>query len=110
MLNAEYSIQKFSENLSNITSINQFIEVMKAQVFDLEIDLIHRIPSVLTWRPIENSFSGEYNLLIYPKITIDEKVFSPRKMVALRVPERIEDCEEAFLKALKQAISDTHKS
>lgn len=105
MQNASYTIQKFSENFSKITTIKQLIELSKDQNFDLEIDLIHRKTSVLTWNPAKNSLSGEYNLVIYPKITFDGKSFTPPRVVAVAVPNNICAYEISFLEALKNAIS-----
>ena len=93
MQSASYIVQKFSENFSKTTTINQFIDLVKTQIFDLEIDLVHRIPSTLTWRPSDNSFSGEYNLLVYPRITVDGKSFSPPKMIAVQAPSEIWNCD-----------------
>ena len=109
MQNASYIVQKFSENFSKITTVNQFTDLVKAQKFDLEIDLVHRIPSILTWYPAIDYFSGEYNLLVYPRITIDGKTFTPPKMVDVHVPSRMEDYEDVFFRALKQAISKTQQ-
>jgi len=64
---------------------------------------------VLTWRPTENSFSGEYNLLVYPKIAIDGKNFAPPKAFSIKLPENIEACEGMFLEALKNAINSAEQ-
>ena len=104
MLNPSYTIQKFSENFSKLTTIKQFIELTKAQKFDLEIDLVHRIPSVLTWCPKDDTFSGDYHLLVYPRITIDGKTFAPSKIVPIQLLLGMVNCETAFLDALKKAI------
>ena len=105
MLNPTYTIRKFSENFSETTTINQFIELAKQQAFDLEVDLVHRIPSILTWYPSIDSFSGEYNLLVYPRLTIEGETFTPPKMVPMYVPSGIVNCKCTFLDALKEAIS-----
>ena len=105
MQNASYTIQKFSENFSKITTIKQLIELSKNQKFDLEIDLIHRKTSVLIWNPSEDSLSGEYNLLVYPKISIEGKNFAPPKVFAVKVPGSIRAYEMVFLEALKKAIN-----
>lgn len=105
MQSASYTIQKFSEKFQQIATIRQLIEYTKTQKFDLEIDLIHRIPSILTWKPMDDSFSGEHNLLVYPRITIDGKIFAPPKMPLVELPKGILDYEKAFIKALKQAIN-----
>jgi hypothetical protein len=109
MLNQAYNIQKFSENLSKINKMKQFIELVKDQTFDIEIDFVHRTSSILTWFPINDSFSGNYNLLVYPKIKIDEKNFAPRKMIPIQIPSRIGNCETAFLEALKRSICDVQQ-
>ena len=105
MLKPSYTIQKFSENFSKITTIKQFIDLVKIQKFDLEIDLVHRIPSVLTWCPKDDTFSGDYHLLVYPRITIDGKRFAPSKISSIQLPSGMVNFESAFLEALKQAIS-----
>jgi hypothetical protein len=104
MLKLPYTIQKFSENFSKITTIKQFIELAKNQAFDLEVDFVHRIPSILTWCPVNDSFSGNYNLLVYPRIKIDAKNFAPPKMISIEVPSKMENCEKVLLEALKEAI------
>lgn len=107
MLNQLYIIQKFSEKFSKINTLKQFSELSKSQTFDMEIDLIQRIPSILTWNPVNNSFSGECNLLVYPRITIDSKSFSPPKAVNIKLPGNIESCELALLEAIKHAINSS---
>ena len=107
MQNASYTIQKFSENFPKIIKIKQFIELVKEQVFEIEIDFIQRIPGILTWNPNSNSFSGEYNLLVYPRITVNGKNFAPPKAVNIKVPENIESCELALLEAIKHAINSS---
>ena len=104
MQNASYTIQKFSENFPKIIKIKQFIELVKEQVFEIEIDFIQRIPGILTWNPNSNSFSGECTLLIYPRIKISDKNFSPPKAVKLKIPKNIESCDLVLLDALKKAI------
>jgi len=104
-----YVIKQFQSKIQQITTINQLVELAKTQKFDLEIDLIHRKTSVLTWRPAEDSFSGEYNLLVYPKIAIDGKNFAPHKVFAVKFPENIGTCEVVFLKALKNAINSAEQ-
>lgn len=105
MQNASYTIKKFSENFSKINTIKQLIELSKDQKFGLEIDLIHRKTSVLTWNPAKDSLFGEYNLVIYPKIMIDGKNFTSPRVVSVAVPNNICAYEIAFLEALKNAIS-----
>ena len=105
MQNASYTIKKFSENFSKITTIKQLIELSKDQKFCLEIDLIHRKTSVLTWNPAKDSLFGEYNLVIYPKIMIDGKNFTSPRVVSVAVPNNICAYEIVFLEALKNAIS-----
>ena len=107
MQNASYTIQKFSENFPKIIKIKQFIELVKEQVFEIEIDFIQRIPGILTWNPNSNSFSGEYNLLVYPRITVNGKNFAPPKAVNIKVPENIESCELALLESIKRAINSS---
>lgn len=107
MLSQTYTIQKFSEKFSKINTIKQFIELSKSQTFDMKIDLIQRIPSILTWNPMNNSFSGEYNLLVYPRITVNGKNFAPPKAVNIKVPENIESCELALLESIKHAINSS---
>lgn len=109
MLNPTYTIHKFSENFSKITKLKQFIDLTKNQTFGIEIDFVHRTPSVLTWCPVNDSFSGKYNLLVYPRIKIDEKTFSPKKMVSVEVPSRMVNCETVFLEALKRSICDVQQ-
>lgn len=107
MLNPSYNIRKFSENFSRITTIQQFSELAKKQKFDIEIDFVHKVPSILTWSPASDSFFGEYNLLVYPRITINGKNFAPPKAVNIKVPENIEFCELALLEAIKHAINSS---
>lgn len=56
MQSASYIVQKFSENFSKTNAIKQFIDLAKNQKFDLEVDLVHRIPSILTWQPADDTF------------------------------------------------------
>lgn len=105
MLKTSYIFRNFSENFSKITTIKQLIELSKDQQFELEIELIHRKTSLLIWNPAEDSLSGEYNLLVYPKISIDGKNFAPPKVFAVKVPGNIRAYEMVFLEALKNAIN-----
>lgn len=109
MLNTAYIIQNFSENLSKITTIKELIELAKTQKFCLKVDFIHRIPRVLTWNPASDSFSEEYNLLIYPRIIIEEKTFAPNEMIISEIPLGMVDCERVFLETLKQAIRNVQQ-
>lgn len=105
MQNASYTIQKFSENFSEITTVKQLIELVKAQTFKLEIEFVHKIPQIFTWHPETDSFSGEYYLGIYPKIIIDGITFEPPKMFFMEGPSKMVSYEAAFIEALKEAIS-----
>ena len=109
MLKPAYSIQKFSENFSKTNTIEQFIDLAKNQKFELEVDFVHRIPSILTWKPADDFFSGEYNLLLYPRLSIDGKRFAPPKMVKIRLPSNIMGLESIFLEALKNAINSVEE-
>lgn len=104
MLNPAYIIQKFSEDLSKITTIKQLIQLMQNQAFDLEIDFVHMIPRLLTWNPASDSFSEEYNLLIDPRIIIEGKTFTPSKEIISVMPLGMVDSERVFLETLKDAI------
>ena len=81
----------------------------KIQTFDLEVDLVHRIPSILTWQTADGAFSGEYNLLLYPRLSVDGKRFVPPKMVKIRFPSNIVGFESIFLEALKNAINSVEQ-
>lgn len=109
MLNPSYTIQKFSEEIQQITTLKQFIHLTKSQDFNIEIDLIHRIPSVLTWNPVKNSFSGDYHLLIFPKMEIEGTHFAPQRAIAVKVQKNIKDCENIFLGSLKDAIKTAER-
>ena len=104
MLKPAYIIQKFSEDLSKITTIKQLVQLMQDQKFDLEIDFVHMIPRVLTWNPATDSFSEEYNLLIDPRIIIEEKTFSLSETIISAMPLGMVDSERVFLETLKKAI------
>ena len=109
MLNTAYIIQNFSENLSKITTIDELIKLAKAQKFCLKVDFIHKIPRILTWDLTNDSFSEEYNLLICPRIIIEEKTFAPPEMIASDIPLGMVDCQRVFLETLKQAIRCVQK-
>ncbi|MCB9093242.1 MAG: hypothetical protein H6620_11850 [Halobacteriovoraceae bacterium] len=104
MLNKSYNIQKFSEKLYKVNTVKHFIDLVKEQKFSIEIDLTHRVPSVLTWDPFKDSFDGEYHLLVYPTISVDGKIFAPPNAIPMKVPKKIGDFEKVFLDALKDAI------
>jgi len=109
MQNGLYIIQKFSEKFQKITTIKELIELSRAQKLDIEIDFVHRIPRVFTWRPADDSFSEEYNLLVYPRISIEGKTFAPLKMVDSQAALGIMDCERVFLEVLKHAVSSAEQ-
>jgi len=106
MQNESYIFDKFSENLSKITTIKQLIKLSQSPEFDLEIKVTHKIPRLVTWNPTNDSFSGEYNLLVYPRIFIKGTTLTPPKMIASQSPLGMWDLERVFIEAVKQAVDD----
>nr|VFK43189.1 MAG: hypothetical protein BECKSD772F_GA0070984_11391 [Candidatus Kentron sp. SD]VFK48806.1 MAG: hypothetical protein BECKSD772E_GA0070983_11431 [Candidatus Kentron sp. SD] len=111
MLNQAYSIAKFSENFSKITTIKELISLIKG---DPNANLLIEMRSLpLDFRSLSLDFSWDVkpdNFRIATKIELSFKLWINSVLYEAKCwqelsPSGFADLEPALLKALKQAIA-----
>lgn len=99
-------VKKLQEKIQEIQTLKQLYYLFRTETMGhLRIDFTHRRPSILSWNVNKNIFSGNYNLLIFPEIIIDDKIFSPNKQFSIKVSEKMMDWETILINTIKQSIS-----
>nr|VFK44846.1 MAG: hypothetical protein BECKSD772F_GA0070984_11983 [Candidatus Kentron sp. SD] len=111
MLNPAYSIAKFSENFSQITSLKELISLIKG---DPKANLLIEMRSLpLDFRSLSLDFSWDVkpdNFRIATKIELSFKLWVNSVLYEAKCwqelsPKGFADFEPAFLKALKESIA-----
>ena len=104
MQKSSYSIQKFSENFSQKTSISEIIKLVKTNSnVDLAVDFVSK---GLTFDFRSDAFVGESHAIILPKLHINGELYQASGWHNLTIPlNGFAGLEHSFLTALKSSIS-----
>ena len=108
MLNQAYAIRQFHENISQTSTINEAIALIKK---DPQLDLLLKITSLpldLTHDFGSESLTGSGQLTLLPKLYLSGDLFECRPSHML-MPPTFDGLEAAFMKTLKESIASAQR-
>ena len=111
MLNQAYSITKFSENISQTSTIKQLKTLIKGDSFlDLSVFLEANTPIFLCWDATSDTLTGDQNITIFPKLVINGDLYEASFRHDLVLPiDGLVNLEHAFLDALKDSLNTVQR-
>ena len=104
MYEPSYSVQKFSENISQTTNISALKKLFGDPKLDLTIHFESNLPWSLAWDLSSNSLTGSCKITISPKLVINGELYETPCKHDFLLPSSYDSLEIAFLTALKDSL------
>ena len=104
MHESSYSIAKFSENISQTTTISSFQKLFSDPKLDLTIHFESNLPISLAWDARSDAFTGYQSFTIFPKLVINGELYEASFKRDLVMPPTFDGLETALLSALKESL------
>lgn len=103
-----YSIEQFRSNFSEKSSINEAITLFQDPKIDLSVAI--RATQIDTnWDAKSNSLTGTHKILLLPKLYLSGELYEAPCWQEF-TPTGFNGLEEAFLKALRQALASMQRN
>ena len=110
MQNPSYAIERFLNNFSKNTTINEAIAfIKKDSKVDLTIHFESNLPISLAWDVASNSLTGSFKITIFPKLVINGELYEASFRHDLVMPASFDGLETAFIKTLKESLASVQR-